>query len=170
MKSINRKDFIAAGSVSRVFGTKGEVQLKLIHETDLSEWAFLEIKGKPVPFFIERKSGTDDQPVVKLQGVNTPDQASKFRGLNLLRTRLYEEDREAGDYHDMKGYLLSDASVGEIGLIQDIEVVSGKTLFKTIYKKRETLIPAEPDFIVLVDHSKSTIYLDLPDGLIELQS
>ncbi|MFN5544734.1 MAG: hypothetical protein ACK49O_05890, partial [Bacteroidota bacterium] len=64
MKSINRTDFIEIGTVQKVHGTKGEIKLALSKQVLLKKWAFLEFQGKPVPFYIEQKTGNADEPIV----------------------------------------------------------------------------------------------------------
>ena len=71
MKSIQKKDFIAAGTVAKTHGTQGELKLVTQIKIKLMKWAFLEIQGKPVPFYIERAQNTTlEEWLIKLKGID----------------------------------------------------------------------------------------------------
>jgi len=169
MKSIARKDFIYAGTIDKTHGTKGELNVTLTSNKSFKKWAFLEIQGKPVPFYIESILSTfDDRAIIKLQDIQTIETASSFVGNNLLipigkrsKSDFYAED-------DFTGFALVDENIGHIGLVAAIEEFPNQILIKTHYEGREVLIPAVPAFIKQINESEKTIYLILPEGLLNI--
>lgn len=170
MKSINRNDFIEIGSVSRVHGTRGEIRLSLHKRKAVKEWAFLEIKGKPVPFYVESVSGTHEEPVVKLQGVETPEVAVHLVGLTLLapgKDPSSTVKKELGQ--DLTGYLICDETAGDVGRVEEIMEMPGQLLFRlTDTSGNEILIPAVDAFIAGIDKRKKIIHVNLPEGMLNL--
>jgi 16S rRNA processing protein RimM len=168
MKSIQRKDFIIAGIVEKVHGTKGEIRLNFEQKIQLKEWVFLEIQEKPVPFFIEHISDSIYQPIIKLQGINIPDQAERFINTNVLMPSKGTKRKTRAVDLDVIGYLLIDEEHGEIGTVKALEELPQQLLIVTLYKDNELLIPAVEALIKDIDDKKKIIYLNLPEGMLEL--
>lgn len=169
IKSIARKDFTAVGTVDKTHGTKGDLQVTFTSDKLIKEWAFLEIQGKPVPFYVEQVKPTfDDSAIIKLQDINTVEQAQAYIGRVLLmpigkrkKADLYVED-------DFTGFTLLDEKLGNIGTVEAIEEYPNQLLIRTTYKGQEVLIPAVEAFIEEINEAKQTIYLNLPEGLLEI--
>jgi 16S rRNA processing protein RimM len=175
MKSIARKDFIAIGSIQKTHGTKGDLRVTLTAEIpkakglkQLTEWAFLEIQGKPVPFIAERFEPTfDDEALLKLKGIDSIETANKYIGYTLLAARGKGKKAKVYAEDDFTGYKLIDTTLGEIGTVESIEEYPHQLLIKTTHKGNEVLIPAVEAFIEEIDDSKRIIKLHLPEGLVE---
>ncbi len=169
MKSIARKDFTAAGTVDKTHGTKGDLQITFTSNKPIKEWAFLEIQGKPVPFYVEQVKPTfDDAAIIKLQDVNSVEQAQAYIGRTLLlpigkrkKADIYAED-------DFTGFILIDERLGNIGVVEGIEEYPNQLLIRTTYNEQEVLIPAVDAFIEEINETKQTIYLKLPEGLLDI--
>jgi len=167
MKSINRADFIAVGVVAKSHGTKGEIRVQLTENVKLKEWAFLEFQGKPVPFYIEDVSGAKDDPVLHLQGINTPDKAQQFTGRTILLPKTQVKRSKAKQASNVIGYTLIDGMLGEIGTLEAVEEMPQQTLLVTTYQGKQVLIPAVEEFITDIDDKKKQILVELPDGLLD---
>lgn len=169
MKSIARKDFTAAGTIDKTHGTKGEMRITLTSDKPIKEWAFLEIQGKPVPFYVQSVQETyDDGAILKLADLNTVEEASRYVGKTLLlpigkrkKSDLYVED-------DFTGFALIDQKLGAIGKVEAIEEFPNQLLIRTIYKGTEVYIPAVEAFIEEIDETTKTIHLNLPEGLLDI--
>jgi 16S rRNA processing protein RimM len=168
MKSIARKDFIVAGTVDKTHGTKGDLRISLSIDKPFKEWAFLEIQGKPVPFYIKSIQTTfDDGALLRLQDIDSIEKASVYVGYTLLALRgkrkkeVYAED-------DFAGFKLIDEKLGEIGEVESLEEYPNQLLIKTHFKGEEVLIPAVEAFIQEINEAERTIYLQLPEGLLEI--
>lgn len=168
MKSINRNDFIEIGTITRVHGTRGELKTALLGTYTFKEWAFLEIKGKPVPFLITSVIGSADEPILKLEGIDSPDQASRFLGMAVLK--LGKGSKAKGKKLDdsIVGYAIMDEERGLIGTVEDVMELPQQLLLQTQYNGTELLIPAVDEIILSIDDKKKVIQVNLPDGILDI--
>jgi 16S rRNA processing protein RimM len=169
MKSVARKDFIQAGTVDKTHGTKGELRITLTTDKPFKEWAFLEIQGKPVPFYIESFQRTFDQEaLIGFQGINSVEQASRYVGYTLLVPKGKRKKAEVYAEDDFTGFRLTDEKLGEIGTVEAIEEYPNQLLIRTTYKGSSVLIPAVEAFITSINEDEKLILLDLPEGLLDI--
>ena len=160
---------MVAGTVAKTHGTKGEFKIVTDIKVKLTEWAFLEIREKPVPFYIEQaQTANHDEWLVKLQGINSMEQAQAFLGFKLLVPKTKGKTKpKAGDFN-LNGFKLVDINLGEIGEIVATEELPQQTMLITHYKGQQVMIPMVEAFIHNVDEAKEIIYLNLPEGFFEL--
>lgn len=168
MKTINRKDFDIIGSVVKVHGNFGELKIQLNQKEKLKEWAFLEIREKPVPFLLDSfRPLSGNEYLLKLKGIDTVDAASDFVSYNLLLPLKKGAKRKQKVDDDLLGFLLIDENLGEIGRVEELIEMPMQLLFKTTFQNKELLIPAVEPIIQWVDEDTKEIGLDLPDGLLD---
>lgn len=169
MKSINRKDFIVAGTVAKTHGTKGELKIITDTKVKFTEWAFLEIREKPVPFYIQHNQpAANNEYLVKLEGIDTLEAAQAYLGYQLLVAKTKGKRKPTENVFDLNGFMLIDVEAGDIGEVVGIEELPQQTMVITHYKQQQIMIPMVEDFIDSVDEKKEIIYLKLPDGFLEL--
>ncbi|MES2689368.1 MAG: ribosome maturation factor RimM [Bacteroidota bacterium] len=169
MKSINRKDFIVAGTVAKTHGTKGELKIITDAKVKFTEWAFLEIREKPVPFYIRHNQATtNNEYLLKLDGIDTLEIAQQYIGYQVLVTKTKGKRKPTENVFDLNGFMLIDVEAGEIGEVAGIEELPQQTMLVTHYHGQQIMIPMVEDFIDRVDEKKEIIYLRLPDGFLEL--
>ncbi len=154
------------GTVVKTHGTKGELKLDIFEKIQLKKWAFLEIKGKPIPFLILDQFGSQEMPILKLEGVDTPAQASRFIGAEVLAERKGKLKKAVTNQDSVIGFTLVDETVGEIGVVEDLVELPQQLLFQTTYHGNETLIPAVDEFVIEINEKKKIIILNLPEGLL----
>lgn len=169
MKSIRRKDFIIVGTIAKTHGVKGEIRVQLDTPVKIHEWAFPEIREKPVPFYVEQVSNpSKEEAILKLQGIQTVEEAEKLVGYALLAPKANVKRKKKEVDMNLNGFLLIDEQAGEIGTIKDLQHIAKQMLFVVDYKGKEIMIPAAEDFITDIDEEQEIIYLDLPEGLMDL--
>ncbi len=169
MKSIQKKDFIAAGTVAKTHGTQGELKLLIQLKSKLSKWAFLEIQGKPVPFYIERaQHATLEEWLVKLKGIDTVEKAQPFVGKTWLMPKPKGRHKIIEADFNLDGFMLVDIELGDIGMVTGTEQLPQQTMLITNYQNKEVMIPLVEAFIDHVDEDKEIIYLNLPEGFFSL--
>ena len=167
-------DCFYLGKIVRKHGYKGDLVLKL--DTDVPESyaelesLFLEMGGTMVPFFIELSLFQGQFIRVKFEGVDSEEEAEK-----LLRKEAYlplECLPELGEgqfyYHEIVGYRVVDKVCGEIGVIKSVNDSSAQALFVIDNGGVEILLPMVDDFIDKVDKVNGVIYVNCPEGLVEL--
>jgi 16S rRNA processing protein RimM len=168
------KTDILLGRITKISGYEGAVTVKLeksfTENIPPMESVFIEIDGRPVPFFISEMdySGAD---ILRLtfDGYNSIERVSGFAGCRVFLTSGRSNQVPESDRDDLTGYsvLLPDsAPLGKItGIIQN----PGQWLLVvTSPGGKEILIPFHEDLIKNIDNRKKNIVIDLPEGLIDL--
>ncbi|MCG9881155.1 MAG: ribosome maturation factor RimM [Bacteroidia bacterium] len=169
MKTIQRKDFKEVGSAVKVHGTKGELKFKLTNTFKIKDWAFLEFRGKPVPFYLEHtKAEFDDEITLKLKGIDSIEQANAIIGKILLMPSKWVDKNDAYSDLDLIGYTLNDEELGVLGEIKDVIENTYQSLALVIYQNREVLIPLVEPIVTEIDDDTKQVFVNLPEGLIEI--
>lgn len=165
---------ISLGRILKIQGYDGTLTVKLenefIENIPAMESVFLEIEGKPVPFFIS-SSAYEGGDILKLRldGYGSYEKVSGFAGCGIFLTSGGEKTGSSAGNENIAGFrvMLRDKSI--IGDIEEIINNPGHDLMKIISPdNKEILIPFHRDFIVRFDEKKRTITVQLPDGLIDL--
>lgn len=164
---------ILLGRILKIQGYDGTMTVKLekdfIDNIPAMEAVFLEIEGKPVPFFISslHYSGGD---ILKLRfdGYGTYEKVSDLAGCKVfLTTGKAKTTRSANE--SITGFKVILSNKSPLGIIEEIINNPGQDLLKIISpEKKEILIPFHEDFIVRIDVKKKTITVQLPEGLTEI--
>lgn len=162
------------GYITKTKGLKGEVQLYFEYdEPELLDLdvVFADINGKMVPFFISS---------YKLQPNNTgnfyfDDIDHIDKAQPLLRKKIYiplskvpERGEEDFHYNDLKGYIVSDETQGELGEIIEVNEYPQQFVATVSYQNKEVLFPLNEDMIVEIDEDNQTLLIDLPEGLLDI--
>lgn len=130
---------------------------------------FVDISPTPVPFFIEALlHQSNDLITLKFEFVNTPEQAARLCGLNVLIDRKKSAASKEFQPNDIIGYSVTDAEHGDIGIISGLLEMPQQILFQIDNKGKEILIPANENFVKKIDHKNKKVEIAAPDGLIDL--
>ena len=166
---------ILLGRITKVSGYEGAVTVKLeksfTENIPHMESVFLEIEGRPVPFFISRcdYSGAD---ILKLsfEGYESEDKVSGFIGCRMFLTETGSSStQKKAETDNIIGYNVFMADLVLLGTITDIIENPGQWLL--VIKspsKKEILIPLHEDFIVSIDKRKKSLLMNIPEGLTEI--
>lgn len=167
-------DMIQIGRLLKPYGIKGEITL-LFDKPELAdidtEYYFLEIDSIFVPFFIEEATFNSDVTLrVKFEDIDDEVFASKFSKLPVFLHREMVENvisQENYDWDFFIGYTIVAQNNTIIGVVDAVDSATINVLFVVVNGDEEHLIPATEDFIVSIDEKTKTIWMNLPDGLIE---
>jgi 16S rRNA processing protein RimM len=168
------KNEILLGRITKVSGYEGAVAIKLekvfTENIPSMESVFLEIEGRPVPFFISDidYSGAD---ILKLQfeGYDSSEKISEFVGCRVFLTTGSGKVKKGKDAVNLTGYRVVIAEHTILGIITEIIENPGQWLLNVVSSDRNNyLIPLHEDFIVSIDKKTKTIKMDLPEGLTEI--
>lgn len=162
------------GYITKTKGLKGEVQLYFEYDEpgllDL-DVVFADINGKMVPFFVS---------VYKMQPNNTcniyfDDIDHIDKAQPLLRKKIYlpltkMPDRSDDEFHynDLKGFIVTDETIGELGEIIEINEYPQQFVATVTYQNKEIMFPLNEDMIIEIDEDEGTLLVDLPDGLLDI--
>ena len=165
---------ILLGKITKLYGYEGAVTVKLeksfTENIPVLESVFLEIEGKPVPFFI---SETDypgaDILRLKFEGYGSGEKVNEFIGCKVFLTSGSKGKSFENAPSELFGFkiILKDNSL--VGTVKSITKNPEQWLLDVETETgREILIPFHEHFIIRVDKKKKTITMDLPEGLIDL--
>ena len=165
---------ILLGKISRVNGYDGSVTVKLeksfLENIPEMESVFLEINGKPVPFFIsssEYRGG--DILKLKFEGYASYEKVNEFTGCGIFLTTINEAVQPEDKPENIIGFKVILQNKNLVGIIKVIVQNPGNDLLKIVSpENKEILVPFHADFIKGYDKRKKTITVELPEGLIDL--
>lgn len=175
--------YVSVGRIVSAFGVKGEVKILLDIEVpelyrdaekgfNHIEAFFIKKEGTYLPYFIEWLHGIDtDRPILKVEGVDTPEDAQLLQKITLyLPEDSIEIDRTPSRFGDIIGFSIIDPNLGNIGTIEDVLDLSMQELAQTTMNGKEVLLPLHEDLIIRIDEKKRELHIAIPDGLLDLNS
>ena len=165
-----RMKTILLGKIIKINGFEGAVTVRtekrLNRTIPLPGPVFLEIDGRPVPFFIEYSEQTGaDLLVVKFEDYDSYGKVSEFLGCRILVEESEPAETEA-ENEDLSGYTVLSDSGNMVGCVSAVAESPGQLLLKVIDNTgNELLIPLHEDLIISVDQAKKEIVMIIPEGL-----
>jgi 16S rRNA processing protein RimM len=165
---------ILLGKITKVSGYEGAVTIRL--ERNFSEnipnmeSVFLEIDGRPVPFFISDSeySGADTLKLT-FDGYGSDAKVSEFVGCRVFLTKNNSSQNKNDDLQNILNFTVFNQEKVQLGTIDEIIENPGQLLIVIRSSgNREILIPLHEDFIISFDSKKKVIIMEIPDGLTEL--
>ncbi|NDV47094.1 16S rRNA processing protein RimM [Paludibacter sp. 221] len=171
---INKEDVFPVGKINKPHGINGEMSFTFttdVFDTENAEFFIFEMDGILVPFYIDSyRFKTDTTALLKLQDVDSEEQAREFNGQTVYLPMSFrekvEEDELTMEY--FVGFGIMDEKGNELGRITAIDDSTENVLFVLNSDSEELLIPANDDFIEEIDHNKKTIKMNIPEGLLDL--
>jgi 16S rRNA processing protein RimM len=165
---------ILLGQITKTSGFEGAVLVRLekkfIENIPEPESVFLEIEGRPVPFLISsiEYPGAD---LLKLsfEGYTTVNSVEEFKGCNVFLTTTGKDGAEEPDISLLRGFKLADQQKRIIGTIGEIISNPGQLLLEiTTEGNEELLVPLHEDLIMKIDKRKRIVFMDIPEGLLDI--
>lgn len=177
---IREEDIVEIGKFQKTHALRGELNVVLDVEPEYLEARnpiIVVVDGIRVPFYAEsvRPKGATSF-LVKLEGVNDVEEASSF-----VNKPIYGLRKDLGNFYDlteeeivfdsdMIGYDVDDPELGHIGKVREIDDSTINTLLVVDGPDGEIYIPYNEDFIDFIDDEKRRIIMNLPEGLVQLNS
>ena len=168
---IRQEEVYKIGRLGKAHGVKGEVSFQFdddIFDRVDADYLVLDIDGILVPFFIEEyRFKTDDNALMKFEGIDTQERARELTGCEVYFPReMAENDENQLSWAAIVGFELIDANTGKsAGRIASVDDSTINILFELEDGK---LIPASEELITNVDTKKKQIFINLPEGILEL--
>lgn len=170
----DREHYSCIGKVIKTHAIRGEVVFFLdVNEPEAYrnlDAVFLDMDGSLVPWFVENISISGDQAIVKLQDIDSPEQAQGMLKCDLYLPKEQLADDTDNDHftHELSGYRVFDLKHGEIGIVDAILERSEQELLRILKDGREILVPYNEDLIEEINIEKKELHLKTPEGLIDL--
>ena len=171
---IKVEDVYRIGLINKPHGVHGE--LLFTFEDDIfdrmeADYIICMMDGILVPFFFESyRFRSDSTALIKLEGIDTEQQARRMTNVEVFFPKEHVEELEDNEliWSYFVGFLIKDVNEGEIGKVIDVDDSTINTLFVVDHNDTEVLIPAQEDFIVDLDRKKRIITMQIPVGLLDL--
>ena len=172
---IRPEEVFRIGRLGKPHGVKGEMVFMfdddIFDRTD-ADYLVVETEGILVPFFIsEYRFRNNETALMKLDGVDTVEQARQLTNCDVFfPRRLAQTDEEELTWAQIAGFTLVDEPSGtNIGEIRSVDDSTENVLFEVLTPEgRELLVPAAEEFIRGVDGEGRQIFVELPQGLLDL--
>lgn len=165
------------GYISKTVGYEGSL-IAFLDVDDPSSYSDLEsvfimMDGKLVPFFVADISvrAPKGEVVIRFEDIDSIGKARHLckRDMYLPLSRLPDLPVEAFYFHDLVGYEAYDAQGHFLGVITEFLDYPGNPLFSVSkHGEEEVLFPVADEFISHIDHGKQRIFLQPPEGLLDL--
>ena len=172
---MHKEDCFYLGKIVKKHSFKGEVVIKLdTDEPELyqeMESIFVDLGNNLVPFFIQKSLlQKGNQLRTRFEGIENEADAD-----SILKSDVYLPisllPKLEGDkfyYHEVIGFKIVDSNFGEVGILENINDTAAQPLFEIKREEKEIFIPMIDDFIKKVDRKNNTIFVETPEGLIDL--
>ncbi len=168
---LKKEEFVIFGKFLKPHGTKGEIGLQgdTFMLDDDCDFVACDIDGILVPFFFDNiRPKNDDTVIVKIERMESAEEVRYLTNRDAYVPRSWSEEREELSLSYFIGFEATDATLGPLGAITDIDDSTINTLFVIDGDNGEILVPAQEEFIAGIDHEKREVVFDLPDGLVSL--
>ncbi len=175
METIPKADCEKVGFIRKTHGVFGELVLEFEPQFEMSienaDRFFVEIEGLLVPFFVLDdgfRFKTENSAIIAFDWVDSEKYAKRMVGSSvyLFKNEIVVLPDESTD-SELINFLLVDETLGEIGLIEQIDNYSGNIVITVKYKGKELLVPFNDDFLLHLDKHKKIITLRFPEGLLD---
>ena len=171
---IKVEDVYRIGLINKPHGVHGELLFSFdddIFDRMEADYIICMMDGILVPFFFESyRFRSDSTALIKLEGIDTEQQARRMTNVEVFFPKEHAEELEDNEltWSYFVGFLIKDVNEGEIGKVIDVDDSTINTLFVVDHNDTEVLIPAKEDFIVDLDREKRVITMQIPAGLLDL--
>lgn len=172
-------NLINIGKTLKPYGIKGELKVAMEEQfLDLLPQlsvVFIKINGTAVPYFPEQVN--TDAALIKLEEVDAPEVAQKLGSKELLARREdipFDPDavksKDTLQFSHLKQFVIIDQQQGEVGTIVDVLEFPQQEMALLVLDGQDVLIPLNDSYINKVEEAKKQVFMDLPDGLIDLHN
>ena len=169
--------YVTIGYTKKAYGVKGQVKVvvedRFLEDFVKSDFVFMDLLGKPAPFFIETIEDMGDL-LLKVEEIDTPQQANDIVAKNIylrekdLSNPIVEEPESDLEFSDLVGFLLADVEQGDIGTIKEIQEFPQQEIAVVEFEGKEIFIPLHEKLFTSIDEEGKKITLQLPEGLFDL--
>jgi 16S rRNA processing protein RimM len=161
-------EFSSIGYFTKTHGVKG--QLILRDEEDFETQGltafFLDADGGKAPYFIEELTDAAQGLIVKLEEVDSIEQAKTFiKKTVYIESRFILEKEEEDSYI---GFEVIDEQLGSLGLVTGTSDNGQQDLLSLSYKGKEVILPLAEELVLRIDEAAKIIWYRAPEGLIAI--
>ena len=162
---------ILLGKITKIHGHDGAVAVRLeknfSENIPLMESVFLEIGGRPVPFFIDYfEQISPEKAYLKFQDYNTIEKIKEFTGCNIYIQSGSATFGTIDEQTDLLGFKIVSVKGIPAGEIVEIIKNPAQWLLRAARKDGgEILIPFHEDLIIEINDAQRILRMNIPEGL-----
>lgn len=167
-------EYRSIGKMVATHGLKGDLVLKhaLGKKTVFKDLKALFIKDKTasyLPWFLETaRIKSDTETLVKLEGINTTEQARALLQKEVwLAAADFEKYVAKNSVISFIGYTIVDNGQA-LGKIEEIIEQPHQIICKLVISNKEVLIPLHDETLKRIDNKSKMLLMELPDGLLDI--
>ena len=158
-------DHYRIAQILKPHGVKGDVKVFPLTD-DVSRFkrlkeAFIEYNGRYEPILIDGSKNASGAVVLHIEGVDTPEQAEKLRGMYIAVDKAHAVKLPEGAYFvsDIIGCSVVSTDGAELGKVTDVFETSANDVY-VIEGERKLLVPALKKLLNEVDVENKRIVFD----------
>ena len=171
---IKKEEVFKIGVFNKPHGVKGELSFTFtddIFDRVDGEYLICLLDGILVPFFIEEyRFRSETSALVKLEKIDTAEQARKFTNVEVYFPLKFVEEDDSDDiptWGYFGGFQVKDVHHGDLGEIVAGDDSTMNVLFSIERPDgEEILLPAHEEFIVKLEKKKRRLMVEVPEGLL----
>ena len=166
-------DYLELGQIVNTFGIKGMVKIKPftddVEQFEQLQTIYIEKKNSKKEYEIEEVKYHKNMILLKLKGIENPEQAETLRESYVLISREKAKKLEEGTYYivDMIGLEVFTEEGEKLGILEDIFNTGSNDIY--VVKNdlgKQILLPAIEEVIKKIDIENKKIIVHLIKGLI----
>lgn len=162
------------GYVRKAHGVRGEIKV-VLDVDDPTRYIQLKEVWMALPLGLERrtiaqgKHTTSGEFIWRLAGLADRNAAEALKGTQLYLPLSYlpEKDETGFYYHELPGFRVYDDHLGELGAVVRVEELPAQAVLVVAVQGGYARIPVVDAFIQRIDRATQTLFVSLPEGLIE---
>ena len=167
------EEYFEIGQIVNTSGLKGVIKVKPFTD-DITKFnnlktIYILIKKELKEFKIEQVRTNKNMVFLKLEGIDTIEEAENFRNLYLRVKRSKNEKLEEGTYYvvDILGCVVYTDEQKELGKVSDVFSTGSNDIYVVKDEMgKQILLPAIKDVVKKVDVKNKKITVHLLEGLI----
>jgi 16S rRNA processing protein RimM len=171
-----RTSTILLGKITKINGFEGAVTVRtdrnFAGKIAKTESVFLEIDGRPVPFFIEYIEQFADGSIrMKFENYDSYEKVKEFSGCSVLISSSDTDLFAGSEKGDLIGFTVSSENDHYIGIVRELISNPGQYMLRVSGADgRDILLPLHEDLIVEIDQDQKKITMTIPEGLTDLNN
>ncbi|MCD6365927.1 MAG: hypothetical protein J7L46_00145 [Bacteroidales bacterium] len=166
----NGKSVERIGLFTKTYGNKGAIEFspddsRIFNE---KEWVFVDVQQEFIPFFVESVLPRGKKLIARLRHIINLNQAENLTKKPVFVHKKDEDKKPMPSLEDFFGFLVIDKKTNnELGIFTSISDEQANPLM-IVSGDKEILVPLNGDFISKIDSNRQQIFLNLPEGFLEI--